>query len=191
LKSFAVALLFLAAASGPAAAQTPRGGDGGGRAPASVMVVNELEQGVTVWINGELKGRVEPSGRARFDGVPSGPVSLKAGAEGSAGPVAGEERTLEPGETFTWTVYPVLSWGEEKGTGTLVLENGLDGEVEVLLNGEPAGVLTPGATRAYPRVVAGEVEVVARVPGGETVQERAVPVVAGNIARWEIGPVAP
>ncbi len=179
--------LFMAAAAAPAVAQTPKGSDGDSKAPATVVVVNRLERAVTVWIDGEMKGYVPPAGQAGFYGIRAGRVSLQAGATGSAGPVAGEDRSLAPGETFTWTLYPVLSWEEKKGTGTLVLTNTLAREVEVSFGGSPAGRLGPGAMRAYPRVVAGEVTVSVHDADGNVVAERNLSVVPGNIARWEIG----
>jgi hypothetical protein len=180
-------LLFVAALSSPAAAQSAKGSGGESKAPATVVVVNRLERAVTIWIGDEMKGRVESSGEARFSGIPAGQVSLKAGAVGSAGPVAGEERSLGSGETFTWTLYPVLTWGEEKQTGTLVVRNMLDREVEVSFGGSPAGRLGPGATRAYPRVVAGDVVVSAQDDDGNVVGERDLSIVPGSIARWDIG----
>jgi hypothetical protein len=187
LRALYIALLLVAALALPAAGQEAKGSGRDSRNPATVVVANRLNQGVSVWIDGEMKGRVEPSKEARFDRVAPGKVSLQAAALGSAGPVAGEERDLAPGETFTWTLYPVLSWGEEKGTGTVVLENGLDHDVEVTLGGSPAGSLAPGATRAYPRVVAGNVDVSARDAAGGAAEQRTLTVLPGNIARWEIG----
>jgi hypothetical protein len=182
-----VAIVLLVALGSAAAAQSAKGSGGEPKAPATVVVVNRLERAVTIWIGGEMKGRVEPAGEARFSGIPAGPVSLQAGAAGSAGPVAGEERSLGSGETFTWTLYPVLSWEEKKGTGTLVVTNKLDHEVEVSFGGSPAGRLGPGATRAYPRVVAGDVKVSAADSDGNVVGTRDLSVMAGAIARWEIG----
>jgi hypothetical protein len=187
LKSSVVIFLLLLVLAVPVRAQTPKGSAGESRTPATVVVENRLDRGVAVWINGEMKGRVEPAGQARFPGVPAGMMSIQAGVTGSAGPVAGEERALEPGETFTWTLYPVLYWQEEKGTGTLVLENVLGREVDVFLNGDPAGRLGAGATRAYPRVVVGQVEVSARNAEGQVLEERTLAVTAGRISRWEIG----
>ena len=182
-----VAVFLVVALASPALAQSAKGSGGESKAPATVVVQNRLERAVTIWIGGEMKGRVEPSGEARFSGIPAGEINLQAGAAGSAGPVAGEARTLGPGETFTWTLYPVLSWEEKKGTGTLVVTNKLDHEVEVSFGGSPAGRLGPGATRAYPRVVAGDVTVSAADSEGNLVGTRDLSVAPGAIARWEIG----
>lgn len=184
--SLQVTVLLLMALAGPAAAQTAKGSGAHARVPATVVVVNQLQRGVTVWINGEMKGRVQSAGRAEFHRIPAGQISLQAGAAGSAGPVASEERAIASGETFTWTLFPVLAWEEEKGTGTLVLTNALERDVDISLNGDPAGRLGPGATRAYPRVVVGDVLVSARGADGSVLEERQLSVVMGGIARWEI-----
>jgi hypothetical protein len=187
MKGVKTLFVLLAALAGPAAAQTGKGSGADARFPATVVVLNQLEGPVTIWINGEMKGRVEPAGRMEFHRIPAGQISLQAGAAGSAGPVASEERAIASGETFTWTLFPVLSWGEEKGTGTLVLTNALERDVDVALNGNPAGRLGPGATRAYPRVVAGEVVVSARGADGDVLEEHRLSVTMGGIARWKIG----
>lgn len=181
---FALALLVILQVT--ASAQIAKGGEGG-EGPASVVVVNQLDRGVTVWINGELKGEVEPFGEERFVNIPSGNVSLEAGAMGSAGPVAAEERSLSPGQTFTWTLYPLLSWEEERGVGTMVVSNALDREIELSIGGREAGSLAPGASRAFPRIVAGEVEVSARQSDGRVLEARSLIVTPGKIARWEVG----
>ncbi|MFN2432546.1 MAG: hypothetical protein ABR599_06980 [Gemmatimonadota bacterium] len=184
MRTWTAVLLLLAAA--PAAAQEGKGGNAGD-GPGAVVVVNRLERDVSVWINGERKGSVEPGDEVQFDGVPAGRVDVQAGVMGSGGPVASEERALAPGETFTWTLYPLLSFDEEKGTGTVVVKNGLEQPVDVFLGENPAGTLAPGASRAYARVVAGEVRAVARNPEGEMLGERKLEIAPGGLARWEIG----
>ena len=187
MKRLTVAILLAAALASPLAAQSAKGSGGESKVPASVVVVNRLERAVTIWIGGEMKGRVEAGGSATFPGISPGEVSLQAGAAGSAGPVAGEECSLDPGETFTWTLYPVLTWEESKGTGTLVVTNKLDRSVDVSFGEHPAGRLEPGATRAYPRVVAGDMTVSAADTEGNVVGTRDLSVAPGTIARWDIG----
>ena len=104
--------------------------------------------------------------------------------------MASEQRQLDAGETFTWTLYPVPVAGEEKGTGTIVLQNALEREVEVYLGETTVGSLAPGATRAMARIVAGEVTAVAR-EGEEVLAERRLAVEPGQVTRWEIGGAPP
>ncbi|MBA2565241.1 MAG: hypothetical protein H0V09_07430 [Gemmatimonadetes bacterium] len=186
MRCLVLAFLGCAVLASSAGAQEGKGSDTP-RGPGYVVVVNGLERGVTVWINGELKGHLGPGAEARFDRIPAGPVRLQAGGVGAGGPVASEERTLAPSETFTWRLYPVLAWEEEKGTGTLVVRNASADEVSVYFGDHEAGQLAPGASRAYPRLVVGEVDVSARNARGEIVDEREIAVGRGSVARWEIG----
>ena len=176
----------LAFAWAPARAQD---GKGGARPAASGVVVvdNRLQRDVTLWVNGRPEGRCASGERCEIRRVPAGPLQLKAAAAEAQGPVASESRTLEPGGTFTWTLYPLLEWGEEKGTGAVVLVNRLDRPVAVFFGERPAGTLDPGATRAYPRVVAGEVEIRVQEADGRDVTSRTLSLRAGTFERWEIG----
>jgi hypothetical protein len=191
VKCLGIALCLTALTAAPLLSQDAARGSEGGEGPGSVVVVNTLERVVSVWINGDLEGHVEPGDEVRFPNVPSGRLRLQAGGVGSGGPVAMEQRTLAPGETFTWTLYPVVAMGEEKGAGTVVLLNALAEVVDVQLGGRPAGSLAPGARRAYPRVVVGEVKCEARSVAGETLAEHTLEVRSGRIARWTIGGRAP
>jgi len=71
--------------------------------------------------------------------------------DASTGNVLATEHTaLSEGETFTWTLYLVPLPGEEMGSGTVVLRNGLDRVIEVSLSGQTSAVLAarspPGAS---------------------------------------------
>jgi hypothetical protein len=186
VKNSGLALCLLIAAIAPALGQEARGSEAG-EGPGKVVVLNSLERAVTIWINGQLKGKVAAGDDATFGRVPSGRLRLQAGGVGAGGPVAFEERVLAPGETFKWTLYPVLSMGEEKGTGTLVLVNSLSESVEIRVADRPAGSLAPRGSRAYPRIVSGQVQVEARNANGETLAQQTLDVKTGKISRWVIG----
>jgi hypothetical protein len=176
----------LVVAWAPARAQDGKGGARPGAA-GSVVVDNRLQRDVSLWVNGRHEGRCGSGETCEIPRVPAGPLQLKATAAEAQGPVASESRTLEPGGTFTWTLYPLLEWGEEKGTGTVVLVNRLDRPVAVSFGERPAGTLEPGATRAYPRVVAGDVEIRVRDADDREVTSRTLSLRAGTFERWEIG----
>jgi hypothetical protein len=171
----------------PCVAADAQDGKGGApRAAGQVVVQNRLEREVSLWVNGRTEGRCAAGEVCRLPGVPAGALRLKAATD-AQGPVASESLVLDAGETFTWTLYPLLEWGEEKGTGTVVLVNRLRDPVTVLIGGNPAGTLRPEGTRAYPRVVAGEVEIRVQDPEGREVAARTVELRAGTLERWEIG----
>ena len=166
-------------------AQDAKGG-AAGKGHGTVLVDNRLERDVTLWVNGLSEGRCAAAETCELRRIPAGALQLKA-STGSQGPVASASLALDEGETFTWTLYPLLEWGEEKGTGTIVLVNRLDQPVTVLFGENPAGTLPPGATRAYPRVVAGKVDVRVRDGEGGDVADRTLEVQPGTLRRWEIG----
>jgi hypothetical protein len=156
--------------------------------PATIVVENQLDRSLLVWIDGDLEGVVPANGVARFEGRDTGRVSLLAGD--SRGIVASEKTTLSGGETFTWTLFPVAVFGEERGTGVVVVENDLDHAVEVRLGGNLFGRLAPGAVRVEPRIVAGNLVAVASSDTRGVVAEKTLTIVPGEIVRWRIGQVA-
>lgn len=152
----------------------------------AVVVVNQLDREFLIWINGEPRGLVPAEGRATFDHVDPGTLSLLASGVGSEGIVAGEKRALAPGQSFEWTLYPQIRLGEEKGTAMLVLTNGLDQEVDVSLGGNEAGRLGPGARRTYPAIVAGDVTAKVMDLEGRVLKRFALTIMPGETMRWTI-----
>lgn len=158
-----------------------------GQRPESVVVVNETDREALVWVDGVPRDVVPPDAHAPLAGVPEGAITLMATDAVTGRVLATESTVLSTGEEFTWTLYPIRVIGEEKGTGTVVLENALGVTVEVTLGGNEVAVLLPGATRVLPRVVAGDVVARAVEPGGSVVAEKTLTIAAGTVSRWTIG----
>jgi len=154
--------------------------------PATVEVVNDVERDMLIWVNGDPRIVVGGFERATIPDIPPGPVSLLASGQGIEGVVASERRVLASGETFTWMLYPVVVFGEEKGTGIVVITNDLDETVDVVLGGNVIARLAPGASRTTRRVVAGETMLAARNLEGDRLLEREVVVIPGEIVRWSL-----
>lgn len=176
--SIVAALAFMAAFQVPVT----------GRAqPERVQVVNQLDRDVLVWVNGDPRVFVGPNATGSTTDVPEGPVLLQATCPKTGELLATERTSMAPGETFTWTLYPVGVVGEEQGTGVVVVENGLDRSVEVRLGGNLYGWIAPGAVRVEPRIVAGTVTATATDDAGTVLAERTLTVAPGEIVRWRIG----
>lgn len=178
-RAFLLAALAAAALIHPAMASAQ---------PATIVVENQLDRSLLVWIDGDLEGVVPANGQARFEGLDTGRVSLLAGD--ARGIVASESTALSGGEVFSWTLFPVAVLGEEQGTGVVVIENDLDHVVEVRLGGNLFGRLAPGAIRVEPRIVAGNVIAIASSDTRGVVAERTLTIVPGEIIRWRIGQMA-
>lgn len=155
--------------------------------PENVLVVNDTDRDVRVWVGGVPREVVSADTEVRLADVPEGAVTLMATDAATGEILATQHTSLAPGEAFTWTLYPIALVGEEKGAGTVVLDNRLDVAVEVTLAGNEVAVLTPGATRVLPRIVAGDAVARATEPGGSVVAEETLTILDGGIVRWEIG----
>ena len=162
-----------------------------GRAPAqlpeTIVVNNVLDRTVLVWVDGVPRDVVGAGEEKTIGDAPEGVVTMMATDAASGAVIATEHTSLTEGEIFTWTLYLVPVVGEEQGTGTVVLTNGLDTTIEVRLGGQTRAILAPGATRVLPRVVAGTVEAVAATPDGTALATETLTIIPGEITRWQIG----
>lgn len=162
-----------------------------GRAPAQapemIVVNNALDRSVLVWVDGIPVELVDAGEEKAIGNAPEGVVTLMATDAATGALIATEHTSLSEGETFTWTLYLVRVAGEEMGTGTMVLTNGLDSVIEIRLGGETRAVLAPGATRVLSQVVAGVVEAAAATPDGTTVDTEMLTIIDGEITRWVVG----
>jgi hypothetical protein len=154
-----------------------------------VVVRNELDRDLLVWINGEPRGLAESESEARFEGVPAGILSLLVSAPGAEGIVASERRTMTPGRTFLWTIYPIPVEGEEKGSTVLVVHNDLDRSVRVELAGNVAGWIEAGAVRTFPRVASGDVTARVEDEMGSVIHAFALTLIPRETMVWRIGPL--
>ena len=177
-----LAIVVIAAAILPAPARAQR--------PERIEIVNELDRPVLVWIDGDPRLVVDANSTSSTTDVPEGIVLLQATTTTSGTLLATERTSISPGETFTWTLYPVAIVGEERGTGVVVIENDLDHVVEVRLGDNLFGFLAPGAVRVEPRIVAGNVIAVASSDTRGVVAERTLTIEPGEIVRWRIGTLA-
>jgi hypothetical protein len=173
----AVALTLSAMAAARAPAQLPE----------TIVVNNALDRPVLVWVDGVPRDVVAAGEEKTIGDAPEGVVTMMATDAASGAVIATEHTSLTEGEIFTWSLYLVPIAGEEQGTGTVVLTNGLGTTIEVRLGGQTRAVLAPGATRVLPRVVAGAVEAIAVTPDGTSLATQTLTIGPGEITRWVIG----
>lgn len=157
------------------------------QSPETIVMNNALDRSVLVWVDGVPTEVVGAAEEKAIGNAPEGVVTLMATDAATGALIATEHTALSEGETFTWTLYQVQVAGEEMGTGTIVLANRLDTVIEFRLGGETRAVLAPGATRVFPRVVAGVVEAVAAGPDGTTMATEMLTIHDGEITRWVVG----
>jgi len=156
--------------------------------PATAVIVNDLDRDVLIWIEGEPRMWATAFDRVVIDSVPPGSITLLASGQGLEGVVASEQRVVAPGERFRWALHPVAAFDESRGTSLLVIRNGLDETVDVILEGKVFGRLAPGSSRTIRRVGSGEATLAARDIEGHRVYEREIVLVPDEITRWTIGP---
>lgn len=157
-----------------------------GQASETIVVTNALDRPVLIWVDG-VPAEVVPAAEEKVIGdAPGGAVTLMATDVSSGSIIATEHTALSEGETFNWTLYLVPVPGEEMGSGTVVLTNGLDRVVEVSLGNQKSAVLAPLATRVLPRIVAGTVEAVATAPDGTVLATETLMIVDGEVTLWRV-----
>lgn len=175
--ALALALTALAAGFSPPSA----------RAQATVEVENLLERDVQVWIDGDARGIVAAKARERFAGVEPGRTTLMATAVGGAGVVASERRVLAPAQDFTWRIYPVVTYGEDREYGMLIVRNERDGPVTLLVGSVEAGTIAAGGIRGFPRLAVGNVPAVALDQDGREIEVEELSIEPDETTRWTIG----
>jgi hypothetical protein len=165
---------------------------------ATLKVVNRTGAAVQVHAGGRPLGEVPPGREQYFVGISPGAVDLRAASLDGALAFRRDLLTLEPGETFTWILREgATEAGAPRAAGALetasiVVENGTDWHVDVMLDGALLGSVPAGRSTRFDAVPAGAHRLEARAT--ETSFPQEFPVLEpGETFTWRLrgpGPVA-
>jgi hypothetical protein len=166
---------------------------------ATLKVVNRTSALVRVEADRRSLGEV-PAGREQyFVGLAPGTVDLTGISLDGALSFRRDLLALEPGETFTWILreaeaVPAAEQPAAGGqqTASLIVENGTDWDVDVVLDGQVLGRTSAGRTARFDGLASGAHRLEARAP--ETTFPQEFPVLeSGETFTWRLrgpGPIS-
>lgn len=158
--------------------------------PASAQTIevrNRLDHAVVIYVDGEARGTVAARTQKRFRNVSAGPTSLFATSPDGQRVVASENRTLAPGESSLWAIYPEVQYQEFRNFGGLMVENHLDRPVVLIVGSVVLGTIEAGGARGFHNLSAGNVSAEVRVEGGRILRRTTLSIRADRTTNWTIG----
>ena len=158
---------------------------------ARLQVLNRTGSDVRIEADGRSLGEVTAGGEQLFTALEPGIFDLRGFSLDGALAFRRDLLELEPGETFTWILREteeraVAPVGEASpGRAEIVVENGTQWDVEVLLDGQVLGATSAGATGRFTGILPGSHRLEARAPGTSFPLEFPV-LESGEVFTWRL-----
>jgi hypothetical protein len=144
-----------------------------------IQVINHTLMEIQVFISGTSKATLKPGARTEFTGLRPGTYTLSArGPESSLG---NKVLQVTPGGLTHWELTTV--------SGSLRVVNRTSEELEIMVNNQPSGYLSPGGETTLDRLPLTPVDVIARHPRTGASQGIRITPSVEEPPTWYIDPV--